>query len=464
MSRDFRPLRHYTPPFGWINDPNGLVYEDGTWHLFAQHNPEATHWGPMHWRHAVSCDLLSWEDRGIALFPDEALGMIFSGSAVIDHGNTSGLGDGADPMILMYTSHGEHEQQSIAYSNDRVTFTPYAGDPVIPNTVQKNFRDPKCFWDAERGRWCVVIAAGDRVEFHASPDLIRWQKTGEFGQCENRMGGVFECPDLFPLPAPDGSTVWVLIASMAHPGPFGGHRTQYFLGQFDGETFRETMPAPHARLLDAGYDDYAAVTFANADRPMLLGWANAWCYAMFEPTDPFCGAMTYARALSLVETDAGLCLAQKPVTPAFRDVPVPTEPAPDPLPRRYLPKAEGVVRGEVFHIRVESEGCFALTLSNEGGESLCVTLGTDQSLVVDRSRAGNSDFSPLYASGLFAVMAQPRKVHGPATLDLYFDRMICETFLDGGTLVNTSVVFPEAPYTKATLLGEGRLYIGEEAQ
>ena len=462
-NRDYRPACHYAPPIGWINDPNGLVYEDGTWHLFAQHNPDATHWGPMHWRHAVSPDLLHWEDKGIALAPDEKLGWIFSGSAVIDRGNTSGLGDGADPMILMYTHHGEHEQQSIAWSNDRVHFTPYEGNPVIPNAEKKNFRDPKVFRNGILDCWSAVIAAGDRVEFYASEDLIHWRRTGDFGAKENRLGGIFECPDLFPLTAPDGSEVWVLLASTGLPSPFGGFRMQYFLGEFDGNTFRETLPAPLPRILDSGYDDYAAVTFFGADRRLLMGWAEAITYGADGPTGDFCGLMTYARELSLVELNGELRLAMKPVTPDFS---LAAAPEIEPLKlneRQSVPRCEGALPGELFHVRVEAEGPFTLTLSNARGEALNVSLSTEQKLVVDRSRAGLRDFNPLYSSGLYSVMSAPRGQFGPATLDLYFDRMIAETYMDGGTLVNTSVVFPQEPYTKATLLGSGRLSIGGTA-
>ena len=465
-NRDFRPAFHYTPPFGWTNDPNGLTYEDGTWHLFAQHYPNETHWGPMHWRHAISDDLLHWKDVGIALYPDDQLGWIFSGSAVIDHGNTSGLGRERDPMVLIYTHHGAFEQQSIAWSEDRVNFTPYAGNPVIPNAEKKNFRDPKVFRNPVLGGWTMAVAAGDCVEFYASPDLIHWRVTGSFGKLENRMGGIFECPDLFPLTAPDGETVWVLTASVALPNPFGGSRMVYFLGEFDGETFRETLPSPQPKLIDFGYDNYAAVTFANADRPLMVGWGSVPAYAMDLPTGEFRGLMTFARELSLVQTDVGPRLAAKPVVPAFNLEPVPAEVPPADLSKTqmlfpYLPKAVGTLPGEVFHVRVEAPAGFRLTLSNDDGEALHVTLSSDQRLVVDRTAAGRKGFSALFDSGLYAVTAAPRLVSGPMTLDLYFDRMIAEIFADGGTLANATAVFPEKPYTRATLEGKGRLWIGE---
>ena len=461
-NRDYRPVCHYTPPHGWTNDPNGLVYEDGVWHLFAQHYPDDTHWGPMHWRHAVSDDLLHWRDLGIALYPDEALGMIFSGSAVIDVGNTSGLGVERDPMILMFTHHGEHEQQSIAFSEDRVHFTKYAGNPVIANTDKRDFRDPKVFRNPFLNCWSAVVAAGDRFEFYASDDLIHWRKTGEFGASENRLSGVCECPDLFPLNAPNGEEMWVLIASNGMAAPFGGFRMQYYLGQFDGETYRETCPSDQPKILDSGYDDYAAVTFYNADRRLLVGWAESLVYGADGPTNDFCGTMTYARELSLVDTDLGLRLAMKPVTPDFDLISAPAISPQQFYPHGSIPRAEGMLTCELFHIRVEAESAFTLTLSNDEGEALNVSVSNEQRLVVDRSNAGLKDFNALFASGLFSVMSAPRTQYGPVTLDLYFDHMIAEIYADGGTVVNTSVVFPGKPYQKATLLGKGKMWIGQQ--
>ena len=462
-NRDFRPAFHYTPPTGWINDPNGLLYENGTWHLFAQHNPAEPVWGPMHWRHAVSTDLLHWQDLGIAMAPDD-LGMIFSGSAVIDHGNTSGLGkDGIDPMILIYTSHGKTEQQSIAWSLDRVHFTPYEGNPVIPNTEKKDFRDPKVFRNTILNCWSMVLAAGEVNEFYASDDLIHWRKTGEFGKMENTFGGITECPDLFPLQAPDGSTVWVLTSCLAmHPG-FGSGRMVYYLGEFDGYTFRETLPRFRPRMLDNGYDNYAAVTFSNTDRRLMIGWGQSPSYAGFEPTGEYCCNMTYVRELSLVETDEGLALAQKPVTPAFSLEKADFLPTPSPKPHMMivLPTAEVALPGELFQIHVEAKEHFLLTLSNEDGETLRITLDSEQRLVLDRTDAGQKDFCPQFESGLMSVPSAQRKMTGPFSMDLYFDRMFAEIFADEGTLALTAAVFPQRPYTKAAYIGDGALWIGK---
>ena len=456
-SRDFRPRFHYTPPKGWINDPNGPLYEDGIWHLFAQHYPHDTVWGPMHWIHATSKDLLNWENQGIALSPDERLGLIFSGSAVIDKGNTSGLGRERDPMICMYTHHGEHEQQSIAFSEDRMHFTPYEGNPVIPNSDLPDFRDPKVFRNDLLGCWSVVIAAGDHVEFHASPDLLHWHKTGEFGQAENKLGGVFECPDLFPLPAPDGSVLWVLIASMALPREFGGSRTQYFLGMFDGNTFVETHPSLRAKLIDSGYDNYAAVTFSGAEKPCIIGWGTSWNYAAEEPTGPFCGLMTYARNLALVQTVEGLRLSSAPIVPTFLLCEVPGAASRQP---GQQPTVETALPGEQFCLRIEAKGPFCASLFNAQGETFVVGLDNEKRFFTVRTQAGSRDFSELYRAGLASVTVTPRLQTGDIALTLYFDRCIAEVFADEGTYANTALLFPSKPYTHARLLGEGTLYVG----
>ncbi|MEG0640921.1 MAG: glycoside hydrolase family 32 protein, partial [Clostridia bacterium] len=310
--RNFRPQYHYTPQQGWINDPNGLVYRDGTYHLFAQHCPDRNIWGPMHWIHATSQDLLTWKPEGVPLAPDEELGMIFSGSAIVDFGNTSGLAQNGNPMIAMFTHHGTCEQQSMAYSTDDIHFTKYAGNPIIPTKGQKDFRDPKVFENEIKHCKTAVIAAGDHVEFYASADFKAWRKTGEFGRKENTQQWIFECPDLFPLTTIDGITRWVLTASMIFPKETGGSRTLYYLGEFDGETFRCTEQYEQRLMVDEGYDNYAAVTFNGTKECIQLGWATSWTYANELPTQGYRGQMTCARKLSLCTTPAGLRLAAAP--------------------------------------------------------------------------------------------------------------------------------------------------------
>ena len=243
-----RPQFHFTPEANWMNDPNGMVYYDGEYHLFYQYYPDSTVWGPMHWGHAVSTDLTHWEHLPIGLYPD-SLGYIFSGSAVVDWDNTSGLGkNGQPPMIAIFTHHdpiGEKEgridfqYQSIAYSNDKGrTWTKYEGNPVVSNPGIRDFRDPKVIWDAASEQWIMVFAAWDHVKFYGSKNLIDWQHLSDFGKEWGTHAGVWECPDLFPMQV-EGTNEqkWVLLVSI-NPGAFnGGSGTQYFVGHFDGQGF-----------------------------------------------------------------------------------------------------------------------------------------------------------------------------------------------------------------------------------
>ena len=409
--RDFRPFVHFTPKYGWINDPNGLTYENGTWHLFAQHYPDEPIWGPMHWLHATSTDLLHWTEHGIALAA---------------HGGSNGG----------LTAHPD--------AGNFVLFC--EGEPVLADAA---------FLET------MVLAAGDRAEFYASQDLIHWTKTGDFGSRENHLNGVFECTDLFPLQAPDGSEVWVLVVSMALHSEFGGGRMQYFLGHFDGDTFTED--APHSPyILDSGYDNYAAVTFFGTKKRIMIGWGSSPSYAPFAPTGDFCCLMTYARELSLVETDSGLRLSSKPITPSFALTEISREPMPANLrfPQRYIPKAAGALPGELFHIHVEADEAFDLMLSNDEGEELHILINNEQKLVVDRTRAGLRSFDPVFESGVCSVTSAPRNNFGKISLDLYFDRMFVEVCTDNGTVLNSSMVFPKKPYQTATLTGNGTMWIG----
>lgn len=437
-ARDYRPLYHYTPPTAWINDPNGLTYDGEKYHLFAQHHPGSTRHGPMHWLHATSVDLIHWEQLGIALAPD-ALGVIYSGSAIVDVGNTSGLGEnGRDPLIAMFTHHGETEMQSIAYSNDGVNFTKYISNPVIPNPGIPDFRDPKVFRNEILNCWSAAIAAGDRVYFYRSDDFLIWEKTGEFGAVENLMGGVFECPDLFPLTAPDGSTLWVLIASMTQPEETGGSRTQYFLGQFDGYTFHVTIPFVEPELIDYGYDNYASVTFSGAKDMLMLGWGASWTYAADLPTNEYCGAMTLARSVSLAQTKQGLRLASAPVLPTLS--------APEAI------ASGGALSSEVFVLDIAADGAFEVSLRNGKGEVFRFGL-EGGCFFTDRSLSGEKAFNALYVSPVYQFTRRRRLVDGPVKLRAVFDRSIVEIFADGGTYANTTLVFPTEPYDEVVLRG-----------
>ena len=317
----YRPQYHFTPAANWINDPNGLVYYAGEYHLFYQYHPQSTLWGPMHWGHAVSPDLVNWTDLPIALTPDE-LGMIFSGSAVIDWRNTAGFG--AEAMVAIFTHHvteGHYQSQSLAYSLDRGrTWTKYAGNPVIPTPAKtRDFRDPKVFWygSDDAGHWVMCLAVGNAIHFYTSPNLLEWTHTGAFGDGHGASAGVWETPDLFELPvAGQDTTRWLLLIGVGNGAPAGGSGEQYFVGHFDGQTFISENPKATALWADYGADAYAGQSWSDTpdDRRIKISWLNNWSYGRELPTTTWRGAMTIPRTLGLVDTPDGMRLTQTPVT------------------------------------------------------------------------------------------------------------------------------------------------------
>ncbi len=431
-----RPKLHFTPQNGWINDPNGLLYDGEQYHLFAQHNPNDTVWGPMHWLHAVSDDLFNWRELGIALYPDD-LGTIFSGSAVIDTNNTAGFGQGA--MIAMYTQHGECECQSIAYSLDGVHFVPYEGNPVIENPGISDFRDPKVFWYEKERCWAMALAAKDCIAFYRSKDMRTWEKTGSFGKDENRYGHVFECPDLFLLTAPDGRKIWVLLVSMAAPAEVGGSRMQYYLGEYDGETFHRMDEQKQALMVDAGLDNYAGVTYSNTAERIYLGWAASPAYAGNVPAGNYRGCMTLPRKLSLVDTLKGVRLAADPMTGGGKAAP--------------LKDGGGLPEG-AYELRIHAEGPFEVRLVNRLGEALRFGLDESNGIFTDRTKAGESKFHERFGSPLYSVAAIPRLVQGAFDMRLIVDHTLAEFYADQGTYVNTMLVFPGERYTNIRTQGK----------
>ncbi|RME99284.1 MAG: glycoside hydrolase family 32 protein, partial [Bacteroidetes bacterium] len=294
-----RPQFHFSPPTMWMNDPNGMVFFEGEYHLFYQYYPDSTVWGPMHWGHAVSKDLLHWEHLPIALAPDEH-GYIFSGSAVVDWENSSGFGvDELPPLVAIFTYHDpiaeregrdDFQTQGIAYSNDRGrSWVKYDGNPVLPNPGIRDFRDPKVIWDTESQRWIMVLAAGDHIRFYASKDLKHWRYLSSFGQRLGAHGGVWECPDLFPMKVEgSGDQRWVLLVSINPGAPNGGSGTQYFVGRFEDDRFKldaefaynlnRMQDSVKAVWLDYGRDNYAGVTWSDIpfelDRRIFIGWMS----------------------------------------------------------------------------------------------------------------------------------------------------------------------------------------------
>ncbi len=446
-SRNYRPNIHFTPPVMWTNDPNGMVYVNGIYHLFYQHYPEAPNWGPMHWGHAVSRDLLHWKHMPIALYPDE-LGMIFSGSCVYDRENTSGYGTKEKPPIVaVYTNHRSDglEQQSIAYSTDGMHFEKSYQNPVIPNPGISDFRDPKAFYNPVKNCWSLVLAAGDRVHFYKSEDLKRWEKTGEFGPEGNLASGVWECPDLFQVEAEDGRKLWVLIVSMTTTTEDGRCRTQYFLGDFDGDKFILKQEEKEPLWIDFGFDNYAGVTFQNLEQPLFLGWAMNWGYANETPTGEYCGQMTLARSLRAVKTEKGYRLAA-----SFAGL------------EKYQHSAYPVnhmqrLCTDTFGMKVT--GTKKITLSNAHGQKLVIQV-TEDAVFVDRTHAGEHAFHEQFQMPQYCSVRIPR-MKQDGKMELIFDVSVLEVLADDGLIPVSMVVYPEAPYDQVSLEGSGNVELYE---
>ena len=381
----FRPEYHFSPAYGWMNDPNGMVYKDGEWHLFYQYNPYGSVWGNMTWGHAVSRDLVHWEELPPAIFPD-ALGAIFSGSAVVDKDNVSGFGKGA--IVAMFTSAGASQTQSLAYSNDGGrTFTKYSGNPVIVSDVP-DFRDPKLFYDNKTGQWKVILAAGQEVRFYSSDNLRDWTYESSFGKGYGCHDGVWECPDLVRLSL-DGQEKDVIILNINPGGPSGGSATQYFIGTFDGHRFICDDDPSVTRWMDYGKDHYATVTWSNAPdgRIVALAWMSNWQYANSVPTKQFRSSNSIPRDLSLVRKGDGTILVSSPSPEmdALRGKPVRMKLGAN--PKRI---SDGSLKAYEMVIRINAprKQRSGLVLSNDMGEEVVFSFDpVAQTFSMDRSRS-----------------------------------------------------------------------------
>ncbi len=465
-----RPQFHFSPPANWMNDPNGMVYHNGEYHLFYQYYPNDTVWGPMHWGHAVSRDLIHWERLPIALYPDK-LGYIFSGSAVVDKQNTSGFGTkNKPPMVAMFTYHlmeGEKagrkdfQSQGVAYSNDNGrTWTKYNKNPVIPNIENiKDFRDTKVFWNEKLKSWSVVFAVGNHVRFYNSPNLKEWRMTGEFGKTEGTHAGVWECPDLFPLKI-SGKTKWILLVSINPGGANGGSATQYFIGDFDGITFRNDNKSDEVLWLDYGRDNYAGVTWSNTpnNRRIFLGWMSNWDYAQKVPTEKWRSAMTLPRELSLRQTEKGLRLVQTPVkeTAKLRNgqfLGIKNEEIAKEL-------SIGGEKSSLVEMDLEIDLSkttatdFGVELSNAKGE--IYKIGYDiatKKFYSDRTKSGKKDFSDVF--GKNKHFAARINNNNRLKLHLFFDKASVEMFADNGEIAMTDIFFPSEDFTKFKFFSNG---------
>ena len=459
----YRSQFHFTPEENWMNDPNGLVYNDGVYHLFYQYYPDSTVWGPMHWGHAVSEDMMKWKHKPIALFPDEN-GLIFSGSAVMDHNNTSGFGTEDNPaMVAIFTYHDmEGEQagkkdfqtQGIAYSLDNGdSWTKYEGNPVIGNTGIKDFRDPKVFWNEIEENWTMLLVAGDHLQIWNSPNLKDWKKVSEFGKDKGAHGGVWECPDLFPLKIEGTEEVkWVLLISINPGAPNGGSGTQYFIGDFDGTTF--TTDQKENKWVDLGRDNYAGVTYNDApnDERIFIGWMSNWDYARDTPTEKWRSAMTVPRELTLRKVGDEVSLFNYPVIGFEKHV--------------ALAYPESIIkilptRKRIIPLKYSNQSKTKFTLSvpnaqiyfrNKNGDSLSIDIDRDKKLVtLDRRKSGNVDFSDKFSPGV-QQMKIPNLPDDPIEIVLLLDHSSLELFINGGQYVMTNQIFPTEFFRAITIV------------
>lgn len=440
-----RPAYHFSPAYGWMNDPNGLVYKDGEYHLFYQHNPYGSRWGNMNWGHAVSRDLTSWQHLPVAIAPD-GLGAIFSGSAVVDTDNTAGFGAGA--IVAIYTEASARQMQSIAYSTDNGrTFKKYSGNPVLTSDVA-DFRDPKVSWMPGVGRWIMVLAAGQEVRFYSSADLKSWTYESCFGAGQGAHGGVWECPDLFELPVEGtDSKKWVLIVNINPGGPFGGSATQYFTGQFDGHHFTADTPSM-TKWMDYGKDHYATVTWNDAPqgRRVALAWMSNWQYANDVPTMQFRSANSIPRDLSLYELDGTVFLQSRPSDEllALRQEKTVSQSFTLKGSRsisRIMEHNDGIYE-VLMTLRPQKKGIVGFTLENSKGEKVGFRLDTNaRTLTFSREGSGDTGFS-----NEFAVPVAVQTEEGDVRLRIYVDRCSIETFVNDGRKAMTNIVFPSEPF------------------
>lgn len=457
---DFRPAFHFSPPSGWMNDPNGLVFADGEYHLFYQHNPDSIQWGNVHWGHAVSADLLTWQDLPIALAPNDTLGWAFSGSAVIDAGNTSGQCAGDDCMVAVYTHAGGDDglqKQSVAFSGDAGrSFAEYAGNPVLPNPGDEpDFRDPRVF--RYRDRWIMALASGDRAELFSSEDLLNWTELSEFGPISDASfpPWTWEVVDLFALQV-DGEERWVLKTDLLSR-PLGPTTGRYWVGNFDGTRFTipDTEP-PAGRVFDGGADFYAAISYNGlpAGEQIWIGWQASWGYALSIPTEPWRGSMSVPRLLRLVDDGEGLVLTQTPygVEAGREECPL-VDLSSEPTLARVR-EALAAVSGDVLDIELgiripSGQGGLAVRTSEEGERTEVLYDADARELQVDRRSSGE----PIDIEGFHTVHRLPMRPQDLVEIRILVDRASVEAFADDGRAVISDLIFP-APSSQGLALVE----------
>ncbi len=461
----YRPQFHFSPDSMWMNDPNGMVYYKGEYHLCYQYYPNATVWGPMHWGHAVSTDLVTWKHLPIALFPD-SLGYIFSGSTVVDKANSSGLKTGEeDPLVALFTysnhnwekeGRNDYQYQGMAYSNDKGrTWEKYG--VVVSNPGQRDFRDPKVIWHEGSQRWIMTIVAGQHAEFYSSSDLKNWKKESEFGSGTGDHSGVWECPDLFSIKVKGTDEIkWVLLVSVQPGNP----PIQYFVGEFDGTTFIPDNTHSVPMYLDYGWDNYGGVTWANAtvsdDEKLFIGWMNNWRYAEKIPDHGIRrGALTLPRKVNLVKNGNQYKLISSPVE-QLRN-----------LRKDHQTISEMNCDGELkldhlvtnrdgsFEMEIEinnkSSRNFGFRLSNAVGDQFVFNCDAENKRIyTDRSKSGITSFHNEFVNQNSMEYLNFENVK----LRVFYDRTSIEVFINDDE-VFTNLVFPNEVYQKFDVFSKG---------
>ena len=424
----FRSIYHHTPIYGWMNDPNGMFYKDGVWHLYYQYNPYGSQWENMTWAHSTSTDLIHWKNHGEVIQPD-ALGTIFSGSSVVDKENTAGFGK--DAVVAFYTSAGAAQTQSIAYSMDNgETFKKYVNNPILTSDVP-DFRDPNVFWNEEVKQWNLILAAGQQMNIYSSKNLKDWKYESSFGEGYGNHGGVWECPDLLKM-----GDKWVLICNINPGGPFGGSATQYFVGSFDGHKFTCESKPEVTKWMDYGKDHYATVSFSNAPdgRIVVLPWMSNWQYANQVPTQQFRSANGLPRDLGLYSYNGEDYVSVKPSPEVFA--------AFEKKPSGRLQPAAYI---EVTNIKSNA----SIVLSNDKGERVTMVYdGKNTTFSMDRTESGVTDFHSDFKAKTVAPANGVIK-----SMQIFIDRCSIEAFDTEGKVAMTNLVFPSKPYDKIIVKG-----------
>ena len=429
----YRPVYHHTPAYGWMNDPNGMFYKDGVWNLYFQHNPYGSQWENMTWGHSTSTDLVHWKYEGDAVESD-ALGTVFSGSAVVDKENTSGFGKGA--VIALYTSAGESQTQSLVYSTDNgKTFHKYESNPVITSNVP-DFRDPHMFWNEDIKKWNMILAAGQHMEIYTSDNLKDWKLESSFGEMYGNHGGVWECPDLMKMKVRGtDKEKWMLICNINPGGPFGGSATQYFIGDFDGYKFTCESKPEVTKWMDYGKDHYATVTFDNAPegRRVAIAWMSNWQYANQVPTMQYRSGNSIPRDLGLFEYKGETYCS--------------VVPSPEITAARSKKATKSL--SESCEMVVNLKGNATITLSNDNGEKVVMYYDAKaETFSMDRTKSGKVDFS-----NDFAATTKAPTYGKVSQLRIFIDKSSIEVLDAEGKMAMTNLVFPTKPYNKVTVKG-----------